>query len=1056
VPAPLTQLSLSDDLAFRRHAEALRARLGPASQVRFDRHNRMLYATDASIYQVEPIGVVIPSDLDAARVAARYCFEHRLPILPRGGGTSLAGQCVNHAVVIDFSAHCNAVESIDAPARTCRVQPGISIDDLNDHLRAAGHDLFFAPDPATSRQCNIGGAIGNNAAGTRSILYGRTSENLLALTALLSTGAELDFSRGSAARDPAVAALARAVIDIVLRHEQLIRERFPRTLRRNAGYALDMMLEDIDEARAAGVDPLETLNLAHLICGSEGTLALITGATLKLHPLPRAKGLAVLGFDSLEAAIDAVLPILDLKPSAVELLDDLVISLARENIEYRNYVELLPAPLSPSHLHSVASAEASPALSAVLYVEFFSDSGPDEIRSKFAALRDLVARMHPRAGFACYTTPAEMAAALKLRKAGEPLLHGIPGNRKPLGFVEDNAVPVERLAEFVRRFKAIVEREGTRAAFWAHASVGVLHVRPLLDLRDPEDRARMERIAVEVADLARELGGIMSGEHGDGRARGPLLERTFGPLLMEAFREIKRLFDPLNLFNPGIIVAPGPIESIHESTRVRPLGRDLRAPPIDTFFDYSAEHGFDHAVELCNGSGVCRKKLGGTMCPSYMATLDERHSTRGRGNALRLAITGQLRAARASRSHLPESAHAGTAATPPRPEGAEESSAPRSSPPLWNDPDTLETLHLCLSCKACKTECPTNVDIAQYKAEYLAQSYKSAGTIPLKARAFGNVRALNRLGSALAPFSNWIANSPPARAVADRLLGLHRNRSLPPFEQSLFTRLHRAAPPLNAGLDASAPDILLFADCFSAYNEPAIGLAAASLLNAFGYRVTIRDQGCCARALISMGLLRDAATTIRSTLRRLSDPCATQDDPDCPQAFLFLEPSCLSSVKDEWTKLRALSDRADAVRSVATSSFLLEDFIHRRWDSHPRRPAFRAPPGRVALHAHCHQKALWGVESSAAFLRRVVGPNLLRILDTGCCGMAGSFGYTADRYDLSMKIGELALFPALRRLGPDDIVVAPGTSCRHQIKDGAGRAALHPVQLAASLLLPDT
>ncbi len=990
---PVVAAALTSSALIERHHRALAGLV--RGGVRFGRHDRMLYATDASIYQVEPMGVVIPADDDDLARVVRYCAEHRLPMLPRGGGTSLAGQCVNHAVVIDLSAGCNGLMSVNAAQRSCVVEAGLTIDDLNDRLRAQGHELFFAPDPATARQCNIGGAIGNNAAGTRSIRYGRTSESLIGIDALLADGSPASFCRGSATRDDAARRLGTGVIGIVRRHEALIRTRFPKTLRRNAGYALDDILSDIERADRAGVDALEELNLAKLLCGSEGTLAFTRRATLRLHPAPKARGLGVLAFSTLDEAIEAVVPLLTLKPSAVELLDDLVIDLARKNIEYSKYVELMPTPRDG-------------AAAAVLYVEFSADQHPDEIIDRFDALSVLMAGVNPGAGLARLTSAAEVAQALKLRKAGEPLLHAIPGARKPLGFVEDNAVPVERLAEFVREFRRIVRSKGTQAAFYAHASVGVLHVRPLLDLRESGDRRRMEEIAVEVADLAASLGGVMSGEHGDGRARGPLLERYFGAELMGAFREIKSLFDPHGLLNPGNIVEPLGIESIHETTRVRPRGDNLPHAEADTYFEYDAEGGFDHAVEMCNGSGVCRKKQGGTMCPSYMATLDERHSTRGRGNALRLAITGQL----------------------------------DGSAPTWNDKETLETLRLCLSCKGCKTECPTNVDIAQYKAEYLAHSYRAGGGTPWQARVFGHVRALNRLGSALAPLSNWVLNSRPHRFLIDRSLGLAPQRLLPRFDRSLFRRTRRAVPAINAGLADAAPSVVLFGDCFTAYNEPAIGLASARLLNAFGYRVVIADAGCCGRALISTGCLTDAAKTIRRTADRLDRIMHEHR----AEAVVVAEPSCLSAIKDEWLKLRSGADPEQA-RSVASKSFMVEQFLAERWDEHPSRPEFRAAAGGIILHGHCHQKALWGADTSAELLRRALGGERIRVLDSGCCGMAGSFGYTADRYELSMEIGELALLPAARAMKPGDVLVAPGTSCRHQVAEGTGVTAEHPVVL---------
>ncbi len=1008
----LQQVGFADDIERHRHARGIAALT--RGEVRFGVHDRMLYATDASIYQVEPLGVVIPASVDEVPALVGYCAMHGLPMLPRGGGTSLAGQCTNRAVVIDLSARCRAITDVDDAARMCRVEPGITIDDLNDQLRTQGHELFFAPDPATARQCAIGGAIGNNAAGTRSIRYGRTAENLEAVSVVLADGIRTEFGAGPRSDEPS-RVLAMGVVDVCRRYESRIRERFPTTIRRNAGYALDMMLADMDEAARTGRDPIEAINLAHLICGSEGTLAVVTGATLKLHPVPKAKGLAVIGFASLDEAIDAVAPMLPLGPSAVELLDDLVIGLARANTEYARYAELMPQPREG-------------ALEAVLYVEFFSTVGADEIAAKMEAVRELVARTNPRAGFVALTAPTEMAQALKLRKAGEPLLHGIPGKRKPLGFVEDNAVPVARLAEFVRAFRRILDREGTRGAFWAHASVGVLHVRPLLDPRDAEDRARMERIAVEVADLARSLGGVMSGEHGDGRVRGPLLERYFGPELMQAFRDVKALFDPRNLLNPGNIVEPGPIASIHESLRVRQAGANIEFPEVETFFDYAEAEGFDHAVELCNGSGVCRKTQGGTMCPSYMATLDERHSTRGRGNALRLAITGQLG------------------------EGHQASGTGHQPEAAWNDAETLETLGLCLSCKACKTECPSNVDIAKYKAEYLAQGYRVAGT-PLSARVLGNVRRLNRVGSMFAPVSNWVANSWPSRMINAKVLGISPKRRLPAFARSLFagekhrssrTKIGGTAEPRGAA--HGAPSVVLFGDCFTAYNEPDIGRAAIKVLSACGYRVVVADAGCCGRAAISMGLLADAAAMIAATSARLARIVAEER----AVAIVVAEPSCLSAIKDEWRTLKDGVPR-DVAERLAAMAWLVEDFVDQRWEAHPAQPEFRAPDGEIVVHGHCHQKALWGAETSARLMRRIGGTKV-RVLDSGCCGMAGSFGYGADRYELSMQIGEQVVFPAARAMGSADVMAAPGTSCRHQVKDGTGKRALHPIEIAAAAL----
>jgi Fe-S oxidoreductase len=757
---------------------------------------------------------------------------------------------------------------------------------------------------------------------------------------------------------------------------------------------LDMILQQLD----AGIDPLD-VNLTPLLCGSEGTLGWTLGAQLRLHPKPKVKALAVVAFPTLDEAIGAVPAILHTRPSAVELLDDLVIGLARANAEYRAYAELLPA----------LSEGGEP--KAVLYVEYFAENAA-EIESRITALRRAVSTN----AIAVHQNAQAMLQAWKLRKAGEPLLHGIPGARKPITFIEDNAIPVENLARFVKELRGIVAKHGTRAAFYAHASVGVLHVRPLLDIHDSADRVRMQAIALETADLARSLGGVMSGEHGDGRVRSPLLERFYGPELMEAFREVKRLFDPRNLLNPGNIVdltgdRPRPIESMTESLRVEPMrGRPVTFPQeLQTYYTYDDEHGFDGAVEMCNGSGVCRKAQGGTMCPSYMATLDERHSTRGRGNALRLAITGQLRGE-----------HAGS---------------------IWQDPGTAETLRLCLSCKACKTECPSNVDVAKLKAEYIAQGHKESSP-SLATRVMGSVRTLNRVGAIFPGLANRVSNTPIARSIINRLIGIDARRSLPTFSRSLAAVWGRPAKQVG-----DQPTVVLFGDCFTMYNESSIGVATKRVYEAFGYRVLLADAGCCGRAKISLGLLGEAIVEADATIERLRKHI----EDDAVVAILFTEPSCLSAIKDDWRTLK-LATPMGTREKLVKKSWLAEEFLERAWDTHPKRPAWRAPEGNIIMHGHCHQKALWGAATSSAILARVVGAGRVRVLDSGCCGMAGSFGFSPDRYDLSMRIGELTLLPAARAAGIQDTLIAPGTSCRHQIHDGAHKRALHPMQALAEWL----
>ena len=980
-------------------------------EVRFSRHDRGLYSTDASIYQVEPLGVVIPADPDDARAVIGFLGEQRVPMLPRGGGTSLAGQCTSQAVVVDLSPRLREIGPVEDTAGrpSVLVGAGVSIDSLNAELARRKTGLFFAPDPATTAQSVIGGNIGNNAAGARSVLYGRTSENLLGVDACLATGERLWLQRSAGSFTTTARSLAVGVAAIVRRHEALIRARFPKTLRQNAGYGLDRILAQLD----AGCAPAD-LDLAQLLCGSEGTLAFTLGARLLLRPVPAGKGLALLAFASVDEAIAAVQPILATGPSAVELVDDVVIEAARNNRECSPFVDAFPR-----------LAGSTGDVAAVLYVEYHAAS-PDVVRERFSQLRRTV----PDAPTREVTEPAAMADAWKLRKAGEPLLHGLPGARKPLTFVEDNAVPVERLGEFVRRFRVIVEREGTRAAFWAHASVGVLHVRPMLDPHNAADLERLRRIAVEVADLARDCGGVMSGEHGDGRVRGPLLERFFGPELMGAFREIKSLFDPHGLLNPGNIVGASDVESITQRTRIDPEGAAVgqpHVPAVDTCYDYSDQTDFAHAVEMCNGSGVCRKTSGGTMCPSYRATLDERHSTRGRANALRLAISGQL--------------------------------SPRGHAPVWNDADTIETLDLCLSCKACKSECPSSVDLAKLKAEYAAQRFRAGERPSLAALATGHVRWLNRVGAMMPRLANWVNALPPARAMIGAMMQLHPKRTLPKFSRSLFRRTSEWKAELVRAPAENAPRVVLFGDCFTAYNESGIGVAAARLLTRLGYRVEAADAGCCGRSMISVGMLDAAISTIDATLARLRP---TIEDP-AVVAVLFVEPSCLSAVKDDWLALKC-GTNVTLRQRLAAKSWLVEEFVDRAWNEHPEQEVLKraatagSQPGEaVLLHGHCHQKALWGAESSSRALRRVLADRL-RVLETGCCGMAGSFGYHRNKFDLSMRIARLpahegGLMPQLDA-APGAIVCAPGTSCRHQIKDasGATRAAMHPVELLEQLL----
>lgn len=963
--------------------------------VRFDRAQRMLYATDASMYQVEPVGVVVPRSASEAAMAVRYCADRRIAVLPRGGGTSLNGQCVNRAVVIDFSEHCRGITAVDAARRSCWVEPGVVNDQLNGALLK--HGLMFGPDPATSSHNTVAGMIGNNSSGAHSIMYGRTVENVLALDVVLGTGTTHRLEEGACVRDPVQREIAAALHAILLPLRKEIRDRFPKILRHVDGYNFDIFLDQVDASTPGTFD---RVNLAHLVCGSEGTLCTILGAELRLVESPKFKGLAIMGFADVDDALAGLSKMLATKPAAVELVDDIIIGLARANREYREYVELMP--------RARANADGTTApLGAVMYVEYFGQSAA-EVDAGLRALRECL----PKQAMLLYTDAASMARAWLLRKAGEPLLHGIPGVRKPVGFVEDTAVDPARLPQFIHDFKAILAKYDTRASFYAHASVGCLHIRPLLDIRTGSGREHLLKIGEEVTDLVVRYHGALSGEHGSGRSRTALQKRYFGPEICAALAACKKLWDPHGLMNPGIKVDVSDDRMPVKALRIDPAGTPVEVPKVKTFFRYGDDaHGFAHAVELCNGAGMCRRMTGGTMCPSYRALLDERHATRGRGNHLRLAITGQLDANGVGK-------------------------------PAWNDPEVHETLRLCLSCKACKSECPSNVDIAKLKAEYQAQAYAVKGKVPLRTRVFGNVRSPLKWASRVAPLANALGRNALVRTMLEWTVGIDHRRSLPPVAPSLQRWLKRRAQPVSGG-----PTVLLFGDCFASCSEPRIGRAAVELLEAFGYRVVVPQTGCCGRPLISTGQLAEAIRVCSRTAGQLLDAKARTG----AVALLVLEPSCLSAIKDDWLDLQLMEGRS-AVAELAAGAFLAEEFLEKHWESHPKRPMAPAGPHEdVLLHGHCHQKALWGSESSAALLRRVLGDRL-HVLPTGCCGMAGSFGFTTDRYDLSMQIGEQMLLPTVRSR-PDAAVCAPGASCRHQIYDGTGREAVHPVELLASMLL---
>ena len=954
-----------------------------AGDVRFDRISRLLYSTDASMYQVEPIGVVIPRDADDVQAAVEVARRQQVALLPRGGGTSLTGQTVNRALVLDFSRHMNRVLEVDAEGQWAKVEPGLVQDELNRHVRPMG--LLFGPDTSTSNRATLGGMLGNNSGGSHSIAYGLTVDHVIEVTALLADGTRVVFGdvtpeelarRGQ--RGGLEGRIYREVARIRDAYADEIRARYPHHWRRVAGYNLNELVGvGIKPGSVAGDGAARGVNMARLVVGSEGTLLTIVDAKVRLMRRPKTTALDVIHYRDLQEALESSQSILETGPYAVELTDKMILDLARDNIE---------------QAQRMGFVQGDPA--AILIVEYAGDSEA-EVRAKVADLE--ARRARARFGYAATLAfdPAEQQSIWKLRKAGLGLLLGMKGDKKPIAFVEDTAVAPEHLAEFVPRFREIFAKHDAIGAYYGHCSVGCLHIRPVIDLKIPRGLEQVRAIADEITGLVLDFGGTISSEHGDGRARSPFLERMYGRRLMGAFRELKRAFDSENRLNPGNIVdAPGILENLRYG-----VGYTTWEPT--TLLDFSGQGGFAAAVELCNGVGVCRKTLEGTMCPSYMATKDEEHSTRGRANALRAVLSGRL----------PPSEFTGTR--------------------------LHEVMDLCLECKGCKAECPANVDMAKLKYEFLHHYYAANG-LPLRNRVFGRIERLNRLGAHLPALFNWTSGLAVTRWLLERVAGIDRRRPLPKLAAATFTEWFRHhAPP------AAAPrgEVVLFHDTFVTYNTPEIGRAAVELLEAAGYRVVLVDKKCCGRPLISKGMLAEARAHAAWNVGRLAS-YARRGVP-----IVGLEPSCLLTLRDESVDLLGTDD----ARTVARHAFLLEEFLARE---RARGLELRfSGSGRTALlHGHCHQKALVGTAPTVAALRWA-GFRVEEV-DSGCCGMAGSFGFEREHYDISVALGNRRLAPAVKAAAADTVIVAPGVSCRQQIAHLAGRRALHPAEVLRAALSP--
>jgi FAD/FMN-containing dehydrogenase/Fe-S oxidoreductase len=958
-----------------------------SGEVLFDSFSRGRYATDASFYQIVPAGVVVPKTIDEALRALAIARDAGRIVTPRGGGTSQCGQTVNDGIVIDFSKHLNRIVSLDVENRSCVVEPGIVLDDLNRQLRK--HGLWFPVDVSTASRATIGGMAGNNSCGGRSLRYGTMRDNTRSMDAALADGTLLHF--GEVARDLAQAnvgdsglALFRDMLDLGAREADEIAERFPKVQRRVGGYNLDALV------------PRNTPNnLAHLLVGSEGTLAFTTQVELKLWPVIRNKVLGVCHFGSFYEAMDAAQHLVRLRPIAVELVDRTMLSLGRE-------IEMFKPIIG-------TAVRGDP--DAVLIVEFAEEDQADNL-SRLKALGELMADLgfgwnNPKrkwGGVVEITEPALQTGIAEFRAAGLNVMMSMKQEGKPVSFVEDCAVPLPHLADYTARLNEIFARHGTRGTMYAHASEGCLHVRPVLNLKLEKDVKAMRAIAEETFAMVREYKGSHSGEHGDGLVRSEFHESMFGSRIIEDFREVKHRFDPGNVLNPGKIV-DAPKMDDRALFRYPP---DYRVRELKTALDWSAwpgaGGGFQGAVEMCNNNGACRKLEGGVMCPSYRATRNEKDVTRGRANTLRLAISGQL--------------------------GAD----------ALSSDEMMDTLKLCVSCKACRLECPTGVDMAKMKIEVLAARVAEHG-LSLRDRLVGYLPRYASLAARFAPLANWRNRSPLLRKWFEKFAGISAQRNLPEWRRDVFRSETETVGP------ADGREVILFADTFNRAYERENLDAALRVLVAGGYRVQIprpADGGrplCCGRTFLSAGLVDQA----RAELDRLVATYAPFAARGVP--IIGLEPSCLLTLRDELLSLRSDS----TAKGVSAQALLFEEFLVREAEAGRLALPLGPVAGKALVHGHCHQKSFGAFKPVEQTLRLI--PDLkVETIESSCCGMAGAFGYGADTYQASIDMAELSLLPAVRGADAGALIVADGTSCRHQIADGTDRAALHVARVLAMSL----
>jgi len=954
---------------------------------------RVLYATDASVYRSLPLAVALPRHSQDIQVLIDFAQRSGIPLIPRTAGTSLAGQCVGEGIVVDVSKYMNQILEVNVAERWVRVQPGVIRDDLNRYLKPYG--LFFGPNTSTSNRCMIGGMVGNNSSGTTSIQYGTTRDHVLELHTLLSDGSSVVFGaldapafaeklKGDQLENQIYRHLAERLNDPAVQTE--IVAEFPRAgiHRRNTGYAVDELL------------PLQpfapdgpAFNMCRLLAGSEGTLAFTTEIKISVDPLPPPEAVVVAAhFTSIRASMDATLIAMQHQPAACELMDKIILDCTKDSREYqknRFFVEGDPEAILCVELRSEQLAEAE------------------------QQAQTLIAELQA-AGLG-YAFPlvkgSQIKAVWDLRKAGLGLLSNVPGDAKPVACIEDTAVALEDLPDYVSEFEALMEAYGQRSVFYAHAGAGELHLRPILNLKLKKDRQLFYDITRSTAELVKKYQGSLSGEHGDGRVRAAFIPLMLGAKNYALLKEIKQKWDPNGIFNPGKIIDAPPMNTSlrYEEAQV--------TPDIDTQFDYSEVGGILRAVEKCNGSGDCRKspEAGGVMCPSYQATRNEKDTTRGRANALREMLTR----------------HRDGQANP------------------FNHPELKAAMDLCLSCKGCTAECPSDVDMSSIKAEFQYQYFKANG-IPLRHRLFAENASLNSLGARVSSLTNLVFRNPLTSAALKRFMGIHPKRSIPPVARQTVRNWYQKYYQQLPAARRKHGQVWFFFDEYTNLLDAQIGIKAIQLLHYLGYEVMACEHPESGRSHLSKGLLERAKTLAEQQVSIFANK-ASYETP-----LLGVEPSAILGFRDEYPRLVGATLREKA-KTLGKNCLMVEEFLKREIDrGHILPEDFQNKEQHILLHGHCHQKALSSVQD-AAFLLGFPQGHTVEIIPSGCCGMAGSFGYEKEHYEVSMKIGELVLFPTIRKASEQTLIAAAGTSCRHQIKDGTQRQALHPVEVLWDLMV---